>query len=66
MGLILPDYTIGANIGIGAVDQQHIGPCRCVLHDGGVEGGRGENRDIIVHVVDQNRYRSCSTQRWRT
>lgn len=65
-GLMVPYNTIDANICIGAVDQKHICACRGVLHDGGVEGGGGENGDVVVHVVHQNCYRPRSAQRRRT
>lgn len=62
----LPYDSVGANVGVGAVDQKHVGACGSVLCDGGVEGGRGENGDVVVDVTDQNRDCSRSTQRWRT
>lgn len=62
----LPYDSIGANVCVGAVDQKHVGACGSVLRDGGVEGGRGENGGVVVHVIDQNRDCSRSTQRRRT
>lgn len=62
----LPYNTVGADICIRAVDQQHIGPSRGILRDSSVEGWGGENWDVIIHVIHQNCYCSCSAQRRRT
>lgn len=61
----VPYDAIDSHVCVRAVDQQHVRPRRGVLGDSGVEGGGGENGDIVVDVVHQDRHRPGPTQRRR-
>lgn len=58
----VPYDTVEAHVCVGAVDQEHVGAGGGVLGDGGVEGGRGEHRDVVVDVIYQDSDRTRSTQ----
>lgn len=64
--IFIPYDTIDAYVCVRAVDQQHIRSCRGILGDGCVEGGGGENGDVVVNVFHQDRDRTRSAQRWGT